>query len=176
MQIRSQKSIKVTPLLQFKANQAVAFVMSWSSALIKDISKPENLIISSEIAVVIADKFPKAQHHYLVLPLDDIPSIFHVRKDCASVSSVLLFQVTFFSLRLVEPEPSVAFGGAASAGQERCGSERSPVAGLQRGISRGAEHAKASPARHLQGLRIKKPEDQEALELIQHRAVCALHK
>ncbi|EDW49471.1 GM26840 [Drosophila sechellia] len=54
--------------------------MSWSNALAKEILKPESLIISSEVAVVIADKFPKAQHHYLVLPLADIPSIFHLNR------------------------------------------------------------------------------------------------
>ncbi|KRK02843.1 uncharacterized protein Dyak_GE25605, isoform B [Drosophila yakuba] len=54
--------------------------MSWSNALVKEILKPESLIISSEIAVVIADKFPKARHHYLVLPLADIPSIFHLNR------------------------------------------------------------------------------------------------
>jgi len=52
--------------------------MSWSNGLVKEILKPESLIISSEIGVVIADKFPKAKHHYLVIPLADIPSIFHV--------------------------------------------------------------------------------------------------
>uniref|UniRef100_B3P0B6 GG23284 n=1 Tax=Drosophila erecta TaxID=7220 RepID=B3P0B6_DROER len=54
--------------------------MSWSNGLVKEILKPESLIISSEIAVVIADKFPKARHHYLVLPLADIPSIFHLNR------------------------------------------------------------------------------------------------
>ncbi|KAH8374846.1 hypothetical protein KR200_007415 [Drosophila serrata] len=52
--------------------------MSWSNGLIKEILNPKNYIISSELGVVIADKFPKAQHHYLVLPLADIPSIFQV--------------------------------------------------------------------------------------------------
>ncbi|KAI8045963.1 hypothetical protein M5D96_002154 [Drosophila gunungcola] len=54
--------------------------MSWQNALVKEMLKPENLIISSELAVVIADKFPKAVHHYLVLPLADIPSIFQLNR------------------------------------------------------------------------------------------------
>nr|XP_017036059.1 aprataxin-like protein isoform X1 [Drosophila kikkawai] len=54
--------------------------MSWSSGLIKEILNPNNLIISSELGVVIADKYPKAQHHYLVLPLADIPSIFQLNR------------------------------------------------------------------------------------------------
>ncbi|XP_017060822.1 aprataxin-like protein [Drosophila ficusphila] len=54
--------------------------MSWSTGLVKDMLKPENMIISSELGVVIADKFPKALHHYLVLPLADISSIFQLNK------------------------------------------------------------------------------------------------
>ncbi|KAH8256343.1 hypothetical protein KR032_001627, partial [Drosophila birchii] len=54
--------------------------MSWSTGLIKEILNPNNYIISSELGVVIADKFPKAQHHYLVLPLADIPSIFQLNR------------------------------------------------------------------------------------------------
>lgn len=52
--------------------------MSWQTGLIKTILDPKNLIISTDVAVVIADKFPKARHHYLVLPKEDIASIFQV--------------------------------------------------------------------------------------------------
>lgn len=52
--------------------------MSWQTGLIKTILDPTNLIISTDVAVVIADKYPKARHHYLVLPKEDIASIFHV--------------------------------------------------------------------------------------------------
>ncbi|XP_017112211.1 aprataxin-like protein [Drosophila elegans] len=50
--------------------------MAWQNGLIRDMVKPEYLIVSSELGVAIADKFPKAMHHYLVLPTADIPSIF----------------------------------------------------------------------------------------------------
>lgn len=39
---------------------------------------PNLVIIRSNLAVVMKDKFPKAKHHYLVLPLEDISSIFKV--------------------------------------------------------------------------------------------------
>ncbi|KAH8344133.1 hypothetical protein KR084_004882, partial [Drosophila pseudotakahashii] len=52
--------------------------MSWQYGLIKDMKKPECWIISSEFGVVMADKYPKAKHHYLVLPLADIPSVFYL--------------------------------------------------------------------------------------------------
>lgn len=36
------------------------------------------MVIKSNLAVVIKDKYPKAKHHFLVLPLENIPSIFKV--------------------------------------------------------------------------------------------------
>jgi len=52
--------------------------MSWQYGLIRDLKNPKNWIVSSKFGVVLADKYPKAKHHYLVLPLANIPSIFHV--------------------------------------------------------------------------------------------------
>ncbi|KAH8399462.1 hypothetical protein KR215_011109 [Drosophila sulfurigaster] len=54
--------------------------MSWQTGLINTILDPSNWIISTDVAVVIADKFPKARHHYLVLPKADIASIFQLNK------------------------------------------------------------------------------------------------
>lgn len=42
---------------------------------------PSLHVISSETAVVIRDKYPKAKHHFLVLPKDDISSIFKLKRD-----------------------------------------------------------------------------------------------
>lgn len=52
----------------------------WTASLLYTIKDPKNLIISSEDAVVIHDKYPKAKHHYLVLPKADIPDIFHLNQ------------------------------------------------------------------------------------------------
>ncbi|KAH8248128.1 hypothetical protein KR038_002359 [Drosophila bunnanda] len=72
--------------------------MSWSNGLIKEILNPNNYIVSSELGVVIADKFPKAQHHYLVLPLADIPSIFQVIIAVISRKSYLIHNQYDFKL------------------------------------------------------------------------------
>ncbi|XP_011212091.1 aprataxin-like protein [Bactrocera dorsalis] len=53
---------------------------SWATGLLHTIKDAKNLIISSEDAVVINDKYPKSQHHYLVLPKADIPDIFHLNQ------------------------------------------------------------------------------------------------
>ena len=51
---------------------------SWSLGLLTTLKDAKNHIISSETAVVINDKFPKAKYHFLVLPKEDISSIFKV--------------------------------------------------------------------------------------------------
>lgn len=51
---------------------------NWSSGLINTLKDPSKHIIASNLAVVIKDLYPKAKHHYLVLPLADIPTIFQV--------------------------------------------------------------------------------------------------
>ncbi len=51
---------------------------NWSLALLETMKDPLYRVISSDTAVVIKDKFPKAKHHYLVLPYEDIPSLFEV--------------------------------------------------------------------------------------------------
>lgn len=59
--------------------------MYWQTGLIKSLLDPINLIITTDVAVVIADKYPKARHHYLVLPKEDIASIFQVIEGHAQI-------------------------------------------------------------------------------------------
>lgn len=53
--------------------------MAWQLGLLSTMKDPSQVLIKSPLAVVIKDKYPKAKHHYLVLPLENIPSIFKVR-------------------------------------------------------------------------------------------------
>ena len=50
----------------------------WSVCLLQAIEDPECKIRDDKI-VVIKDKYPKAQFHYLVLPKENINSIWHVK-------------------------------------------------------------------------------------------------
>lgn len=63
------------PLVMSKSNH-------WSMGLLSSMKNPEYRVLSSDIGVVIKDKFPKAKFHFLVLPYDTIPTIYHVSK-CA---------------------------------------------------------------------------------------------
>ncbi|XP_003736934.2 aprataxin-like protein [Drosophila pseudoobscura] len=53
----------------------------WRFNLINTIADQANWIISSDVAIVIADKYPKAQHHYLVLPKAEISSVFNLTRE-----------------------------------------------------------------------------------------------
>lgn len=75
---------------------------SWSMALVETMKDPLYRVISSELAVVIKDKYPKAKYHFLVLPYENIPTPFHVSnkqnnstRNCRKVSvSVDFFRTT----------------------------------------------------------------------------------
>ncbi|XP_012267984.2 aprataxin [Athalia rosae] len=53
----------------------------WALGLVDSMKDPELLVEDDDKVVVIKDKFPKAEFHYLVLPKEDIPSILTVRKE-----------------------------------------------------------------------------------------------
>lgn len=53
----------------------------WSAGLLKTMEEPENKVKEDDTTVVIKDKYPKAEFHYLVLPKEDILSIWHVKRD-----------------------------------------------------------------------------------------------
>lgn len=51
---------------------------SWAYGLLNAIKDEKEWIISTDEIVVIKDKFPKAMFHYLVIPKQNIPTIFQV--------------------------------------------------------------------------------------------------
>ncbi|XP_071648549.1 aprataxin isoform X1 [Temnothorax longispinosus] len=60
---------------------ATASKHHWSAGLLKSIEDPECKVKEDDKIIAIKDKYPKAQFHYLVLPKEDILSIWHVKKD-----------------------------------------------------------------------------------------------
>lgn len=47
----------------------------WMEGLKQAMENPDLKVEESELAIVIKDKYPKARHHYLVLPKENIPSL-----------------------------------------------------------------------------------------------------
>uniref|UniRef100_A0A2A4J3D9 HIT domain-containing protein n=1 Tax=Heliothis virescens TaxID=7102 RepID=A0A2A4J3D9_HELVI len=52
----------------------------WSLGLVESMKDPECIVKKTKQAVVIKDKYPKAKIHYLVLPNEDINSIYKLDK------------------------------------------------------------------------------------------------
>ncbi|XP_042903823.1 aprataxin isoform X2 [Parasteatoda tepidariorum] len=47
----------------------------WSQGLKASMEDPELLVESDDLVVIIKDKYPKARHHYLILPKENIPDL-----------------------------------------------------------------------------------------------------
>lgn len=50
----------------------------WRNGLLRDMKDPTKQLLRTDLAVVIADKFPRSKHHYLVLSVEDIDTIYEV--------------------------------------------------------------------------------------------------
>lgn len=63
-----------------KQNRQISFKMAraWADGTLLGLSRESNWILSNSNLIVIADRFPKAKFHYLVLPRQKIKSIFEV--------------------------------------------------------------------------------------------------
>ena len=55
--------------------------MSWKFGLLETMKDPQFIVIKTEQIVVIKDKFPKAKHHFLVIPIENLENPFHLTKD-----------------------------------------------------------------------------------------------
>lgn len=48
--------------------------------LLETMKDPESIVIRGEKLVAVKDKFPKAKFHFLVLPYENIDTIFNLKK------------------------------------------------------------------------------------------------
>ena len=79
---------------------------SWSEALIPFCKNPEkfpkDVIFCSDIIVAILDKYPKAKHHFLVMPRLLIDNIYSLNKE----NLPLLEQLSSVAKTLIETKYS----------------------------------------------------------------------
>lgn len=89
----------------------------WSMRLLESMSDPAMVVKSDELTVTIKDAYPKARHHYLVLPKENISNL----KSLNSTHLALLEKMHENGKALADEvrlkEPSMAF---------RCGYHASP--------------------------------------------------
>ncbi|XP_049301003.1 aprataxin-like [Anopheles funestus] len=70
---------------------------AWTDGLIHAINNKGKQLFVSDLAVVIKDKYPKALHHFLVLPWKDIDSVY----DLSAGDTVLLQHMYDLGLKAV---------------------------------------------------------------------------
>lgn len=54
--------------------------MSWSLKLLETMKDPQSVVLKTEKLVAIKDKFPKAKHHFLILPTENLDTIRDLTK------------------------------------------------------------------------------------------------
>jgi len=54
---------------------------NWATGLMGDIQDPSKIVLTTSTVVVLRDKFPKAKHHYLVLPKEKIDTPSSLTRD-----------------------------------------------------------------------------------------------
>ncbi|KAH3814565.1 hypothetical protein DPMN_143067 [Dreissena polymorpha] len=58
-----------------KPSKVQKFTGHWSQGLLTSMDDPELVVKSDDRAVIIKDKYPKAKHHFLVLPKETLPNL-----------------------------------------------------------------------------------------------------
>ena len=91
----------------------------WSKGLISSMKDPNMIVISDEKTVMIKDMYPKAKHHYLVLPREDIASLKSVDTSHIPLLKKMLKVGRDFVHQLVEPNLQFQYGFHAAASMER---------------------------------------------------------
>jgi aprataxin len=73
--------------------------MGWRNGLLETMKDAQFIVIKTEQLVAIKDKFPKARHHFLVMPLDNIDDAFSLtKKDIPLVKEMNLLALNVIEL------------------------------------------------------------------------------
>ena len=91
----------------------------WSKGLLASMEDPSMIVTSDDLTVTITDMYPKARHHYLVLPRKDIPSLKTLNESHVPLLTHMLQVARDFVSRLNEPELEFQYGFHAAASMAR---------------------------------------------------------
>lgn len=98
---------------------APAAVGHWSHGLLQSMRDPEVIVQSDEKVVMIRDKYPKARHHYLIMPEEEIPSLKHLRPSHIPLLQHMLSTARDYVSQLDEPKPEFRYGFHAIPSMQR---------------------------------------------------------
>ena len=78
---------------------------------------PEFIVHSTDTITIIKDKYPKAQHHYLILPRRRIPDLRHVTRDDLELLEHMDEEARLLAARHPEAEFRRGYHAVASMAQ-----------------------------------------------------------
>ena len=94
-------------------------VVHWSKGLLTSMQDPSMIVTSDDQTVMIRDMYPKAKHHYLVLPREDIPSMKDLNTSHVPLLEHMLQVATEYVPQLAERKLKFKYGFHAAASMAR---------------------------------------------------------
>lgn len=91
----------------------------WSKGLLTSMEDPSMIVTSDDRTVMIKDMYPKAKHHYLVLPREDIPSMKSLNVTHVPLLEHMLQVATEYVSQLTEQKLKFKYGFHAAASMAR---------------------------------------------------------
>lgn len=81
----------------------------WMLGLVKTMENPEMIVEEDDLCVMIKDAYPKACHHYLVLPRSEISSLKSLNRTHVSLLENMLTVGQTYVDKLKAKDPSLTF-------------------------------------------------------------------
>ncbi len=81
----------------------------WSMKLLDSMRDPAMVVKSDDLTVTIKDAYPKARHHYLVLPKENIPNLWSLNSAHLSLLEKMLQNGKSLTEDIKSKEPSLTF-------------------------------------------------------------------
>ena len=98
-------------------NEMTSNKSHWSQGLLSSMNDPEFIVHSTDTITIIKDKYPKAQHHYLILPRRRIPDLRHVTRDDLELLEHMDEEARLLAARHPEAEFRRGYHAVASMAQ-----------------------------------------------------------
>ena len=91
----------------------------WSQGILQSMNDPSMIVMSDDRMVMIRDKYPKARHHYLVLPDTDISSLKELSVSHLPLLKHVLQVAKDFVTELAVPKLAFRYGFHAQPSMAR---------------------------------------------------------
>ena len=89
----------------------------WSKGLLTSMEDPEYIVHSTDSLVIIRDKYPKAKHHFLILPRKSISKLKNIDRGDISLLKEMDSEARKLTLRYQKSEFNIGYHAVPSMAQ-----------------------------------------------------------